>query len=75
MAEKNKNFESVKLEESTFIREVKEKLARTPLVNLESELKKPEDTDIEDKSYVLPDGTIIELERDLRMKMGEILVR
>ena len=68
-------LDSMKKEESIFIREIKEKLAKTPGNSLETELNRPDYSDIEERAYILPDGNLIELDRQLRLGMGEILVR
>lgn len=68
-------LDSIKKEESMFIREIKEKLAKTPANSLETELNRPDYSDIEERAYILPDGNLIELDRGLRLGMGEILVR
>lgn len=75
LAEKGLTFDQLKKEKSVFIREVKEKLGRTSITNLENELNKQDTSDIEDRAFVLPDGNIIQLDRGLRFKLGEVLVR
>lgn len=67
-------FKTIKQEKSLFIKQIKEKLARTSVYSIEKELSEPDDSDIEERAFVLPDGKVIELERELRFRMGEILV-
>lgn len=69
------SFDTIKQEKSIFIRDIKEKLARTSPHNLQHELDSHDDADIEDKAFVLPDGKVIELDKTLRYTMGEILVK
>lgn len=75
LKEKGKAITDFKKEKSLFIKEVKEKLARTPLHSLERELQMRDLSDIEDQAFVLPDESIIEIDRETRFKMGEVLVR
>lgn len=58
-----------------FIREVKEKLAQASPYSMDYELSQPDDSDIEDKAYVLPDGSVMEIDKHTRYLMGEILLR
>lgn len=75
LKDKGKTLHDYKKEKSLFIKEVKEKLARTSLHGLDRELQMRDQSDIEDRAFVLPDESIIEIDRDTRFKMGEVLVR
>lgn len=67
-------FDSINKEKTLFIKEIKEKLARTAVYGIDRELSEPDYSDIEDRAFVLPDGKVIEIDRELRFRMGEVLV-